>query len=36
MSLIVLKRVRETVWVSVGAIALSSGRLVRAPEPAAA
>jgi uncharacterized membrane protein YbhN (UPF0104 family) len=36
MSLIVLKRVREAVWVSVGAVALSSGRLVRAPEPATA
>jgi hypothetical protein len=36
MSLVVLKRVREAVWVSVGAIALSSGRLVRAPQPATA
>jgi uncharacterized membrane protein YbhN (UPF0104 family) len=34
MSLVVLKRVREAVWVSVGAVALSSGRLVRAPAAA--
>lgn len=34
MSLVVLKRLREAVWVAVGALALSSGRLVRAPAAA--
>ena len=33
MSLVVSKRLREAVWVSVGAVALSSGRLMRTPEP---